>query len=116
MGGQEGNKQKYGKYQNKEKDAKYQSFVVCSAKRPIKRAMVTMAGGLRYTEMGQWGEVQTSTVSPGNGWKLHSEWKEVVGNRMIVSRKKPHDIESQATDQAHLYFIYCKLPMIYEQR
>ena len=43
-------------------------------------------------------EVQTSTVSPGNGWKLHSEWKEVVGNRIIASRKKPHDIESQATD------------------
>lgn len=43
-------------------------------------------------------ELQVSTVSPGNGWKLHSEWKEVVGNRIIASRKKPHDIESQVTD------------------
>lgn len=52
MGGQDGNKQKYGKYQNKEVEATHQSFVVCSAKRPIKRMMVTMVGGLRYTEMG----------------------------------------------------------------
>ena len=32
MGGQDGNKHKYGKYQNKEVEAKDQSFVVCSAK------------------------------------------------------------------------------------
>lgn len=35
-----------------------------------------------------------SIVSSGNGWNLHCEWKEVVGDRITEGRKKPHDIES----------------------
>lgn len=87
---------------------------MCSAKRPIKRTVVTVVGGLRYTEMAGLGEVAVVCSGSGNSagrglevqastvpWKqleAPSEWKEVVGNRIIESRKKPHDIESQATD------------------
>ena len=42
-------------------------------------------------------EVQASTV-PWKQLEAPSEWKEVVGNRIVESRKKPPDIESQATD------------------
>ena len=42
-------------------------------------------------------EVQASTV-PWKQLEAPSEWKEVVGNRIVESRKKPPDIESQVTD------------------